>query len=300
MAFARAEQGPNCVVGAMPDPEGWDTHLHVFDQGVPVQPGHYQPAHRPLEMIEQQALSLLGVNHLVLVQPSVYGQDHSVLLQALHQGQGRHRGVVVPGPWLEHQSERELDGLHALGIRGVRLNCVSPQGEGTDPAEIGARVRALMPRLRARRWHLQWYTTPGLLPQIARWHEGSGVIAVLDHLAGLTATQTPEDLSPRAGHEQHAQAAWNALTQLTAQHAWIKLSGWYRLQSRAPYGDLYPLIVAVSGLFQDRLLWGSDWPHTYFRPEAQPDLLSTWQPVVGALGEGAARRILTGAHRLYR
>ena len=50
--------------------EGWDTHVHVFDAAAPVQAGHYQPAHQPLERIEEEAAKL-GVGHVVLVQPSV-------------------------------------------------------------------------------------------------------------------------------------------------------------------------------------------------------------------------------------
>ena len=65
-------------------PAGWDAHVHVFDARAPIQAGHYQPAHQPLERIEAAAVAL-GVAHLVLVQPSVYGTDNQVLLQATHR-----------------------------------------------------------------------------------------------------------------------------------------------------------------------------------------------------------------------
>jgi predicted TIM-barrel fold metal-dependent hydrolase len=35
-------------------------------------------------------------------------------------------------------------------------------------------------------------------------------------------------------------------------------------------------------------VWGSDWPHTAFAPEAMPAYGSTWRPVVEALGPQAA------------
>ena len=73
---------------------GCDCHVHVFDATAPVAAGHYRPAHRPLADIETQAATL-GVQHLVLVQPSVYGTDNGLLLQALARAPGRHRGVVV-------------------------------------------------------------------------------------------------------------------------------------------------------------------------------------------------------------
>ena len=51
---------------------GWDCHVRVFDEAAPV-----------------------GVGHLVLVQPSVYGADNRVRMQALSVEPGRHRGVAV-------------------------------------------------------------------------------------------------------------------------------------------------------------------------------------------------------------
>lgn len=295
---------------------GWDTHLHVFDEAVPVQPGHYQPAHRPLELIETEARDRLAIGHLVLVQPSVYGQDHAVLLKALERGQGRHRAVVVPGEWLSSQTPRELRALHDLGVRGVRLNCVSPQGEGSDLAAIGQRMQALLPLLQSMGWHLQWYTRPEYLPQIAQWHRGSGVVAVLDHLGGLTPAHRPQasEVQGVSHGEAHGEAhcdshgdahddahmLWQCLQDLAGQGAWIKLSGWYRLQSVAPHDDLIPVVQRLATVFGDHLLWGSDWPHTLFSPNEQPDLLSTWRPLERALGASAAQEILRGAARLYR
>ena len=60
----------------------------------PALPGHYQPPTRTLAMLDA-ASATLGVGHYVLVQPSVYGTDNSLLLDALSASAGRHRGVVV-------------------------------------------------------------------------------------------------------------------------------------------------------------------------------------------------------------
>jgi predicted TIM-barrel fold metal-dependent hydrolase len=178
--------------------------------------GHYQPAHRPLADIEQLAQSH-GFGHLVLVQPSVYGTDNSVLLDALRAGGGRHRGVVVLPPSI---GDAALQAMHALGVRGVRFNLVSPVGDTLKPGEGQSALdsfKALAPRLRALDWHVQWYASPQDLPVIAALHADSPVPAVLDHLAGLHAGVPPD------------HPAWQALEQLAAQGAWVKLSGWYRL-----------------------------------------------------------------------
>ncbi len=260
---------------------GWDCHVHVFDAAAPAAGGHYVPVHRPLAQIEAVA-SAAGVQHLVLVQPSVYGSDNTLLLRALHAHPGRHRGVVVLADDVDVAT---LDAMHVAGVRGARLNRVSPVGE--SGSDIAARFDALVPHLRARGWHLQWYAAPEQLAEIARLQAGSGVVAVLDHLAGLHA-RLP------AGHE-----AWRALQVLAGQGAWVKLSGWYRLQAVEPYGELFDTVQRLAGLFGERLVWGSDWPHTSFPAQAMPAYGSTWQPVVDALGPDRARAVRDGAMRLY-
>ena len=119
-------------------PAGWDCHVHVFEAGAPVADGHYQPVHRPLADIEALA-RVHGVGHLVLVQPSVYGTDNRVLLDALKRSSGRHRAVVVVDNTLDEEAMRAM---HAQGVRGVRFNLVSPVGNGA------AAFQALAPRLR--------------------------------------------------------------------------------------------------------------------------------------------------------
>ena len=58
----------------------------------------------------------------------------------------------------------------------------------------------------------------------------------------------------------------------------VKVSGWYRLQATAPYSPLDGHLQRVAGLFAERLVWGSDWPHP-FDPQALPSYSSTLEPV---------------------
>ena len=263
---------------------GWDSHVHVFDAHAPVAPGHYTPVHRPLAVIEALAQAN-GFGHLVLVQPSVYGTDNTVLLDALRVSPGRHRGVVVLDPTV---SDAALQDMHALGVRGVRFNLVSPVGQGDDRQQLPQRLHALAPRLQALGWHVQWYAHPDDLPAIANLHADSpaGLVPVLDHLAGLHAGLWPK------------HPAWQALARLASMGAWVKLSGWYRLQAAAPYGALDDTICRVSELFQDRMVWGSDWPHTSFAPDALPDYATTWAPVARVLSSAKRDRALCQAAAL--
>lgn len=268
-----------------PPAPGWDCHVHVFDASVPVAAGHYQPVHRPLQAIEALAQAH-GVGHLVLVQPSVYACDNQVLLQALAHEPGRHRGVVVVDASV---TDAALAQMQQLGVRGVRFNLVSPVGNGADD------LAALAPRLAALGWHVQWYARAADLPAILAWHQRTGLPCVLDHLAGLHAGLPGDD------------PAWQTLEHLLALGAWVKLSGWYRLGAQAPYAELLAPIQRVAALATrhaapgepPRLVWGSDWPHTSFAPDALPAYDSVWQPVLQALGQAVAQLVREAGLRLY-
>ena len=259
---------------------GWDCHVHVFDASAPASAGHYLPVDRPLAQIERVAQDH-GVRHLVLVQPSVYGTDNSLMLNALAREPGRHRGVAVVA---DEMADDELAAMHAAGVRGVRLNLVSPVGEGVDPAQ---RFVTLAPRLQRLGWHLQWYTNAAQLPRVAELHRSSHVTCVLDHLAGFGALVADD------------HPAWHAAADLAARGAWLKLSGWYRLDAQAPYTSLAPRIRRLADLFGDRMVWGSDWPHTTFPPDAMPPYAETWQPVVDALGRLAAEALRARRPPIY-
>jgi len=260
---------------------GWDCHVHVFDASGAAPGAHYEPAPRPLADIETVAQAH-GCGHLVLVQPSVYGSDNTLMLQALHAAGGRHRGVVV---LQGDESDGELDAMHAAGVRGVRFNLVSPVG--SDAAAVGGLLERLAPALHRRGWHVQWYVQPAKLPQISQWQASCGLPFVLDHLAGLTPAQ------------QDKADVWRALDALAGAGAWIKLSGWYRLQAGAPYAELQPLVQRAADVFGERMVWGSDWPHTSFAPDALPPYDSLWLPVVRALGEERAKGVREAGELLY-
>lgn len=260
-------------------PARWDAHVHVFDAAAPVRPGHYLPAHHPLDEIERLAAAH-GVGHLVLVQPSVYGCDNSVLLRALTAGGGRHRGIAVVEPDID---DATLDRLHAAGVRGIRFNLVSPAGQRGDTQRA---VRALAPRLRERGWHLQWYAPAQQLHALVALQRETGLRFVLDHLACLGAD---------TGERERAAAR-----ELAAEGAWIKFSGWYRLGAVAPYDALHATLAQAAEWFGPRSVWGSDWPHTSFAPASRPDYASTLTPLRAALGEAALAPLLSDhARSLY-
>ncbi len=256
---------------------GWDCHVHVFAAGQPSAGGHYIPQDHPLERIEAISAEQ-GFGHLVLVQPSVYGSDNSLLLASLEASAGKHRGVVVVGDVVP---DAELARWHALGVRGIRCNWVSPVGNRqTD-------WRAWTPRLRELGWHVQWYAHGDQLHHIVDWQQKHALPCMLDHVAGI--------------HLRFAvdEDAWRSLRALADAGAWIKLSGWYRLGLSAPY-DLHRLRLAeICDMFAGRIVWGSDWPHTAFTVELAPKYAQVWKPLADMLSGDAQRVLSENARRLY-
>lgn len=257
---------------------GWDAHVHVFDAAAPARAGHYQPQTHTLAEIEAQGAAH-GIGHLVLVQPSVYGTDNGVMLRALRQAPGRHRGVAVVDASV---NDADLDDMHSAGVRGVRFNTISPVGNGDEA------LHSLAPRLRERGWHVQWYVTPSQLPRLVDLQRRTQLRFVLDHLAGFSFGRADPD------------AHWQALAELAQGGAWLKLSGWYRLNATAPYTEMAPLIARASAPFADRLVWGSDWPHTSLPLQVASRHESLLAPVRQALGETSLKAVLAShAPRLY-
>lgn len=256
---------------------GWDGHVHVFAAGQPPAGGHYAPQYHPLEQIESIA-NQHGFGHLVLVQPSVYGADNSLMLSALRQSAGRHRGVVVVGDVVP---DAELARWHALGVRGIRCNWVSPVGNHQTDWQAWA------PRLRALGWHVQWYAHGDQLGQIVKWQAQHGLTCVLDHVAGM--------------HIRFAgdTSAWANLRALARAGAWIKLSGWYRLGLEAPYALEALRLSEISDLFGANTIWGSDWPHTSFALGDAPKYAQVWQPLQTLWDEPRLRQLSANALRLY-
>lgn len=260
---------------------GWDCHVHVFAAGPTIAGGHYAPQDHPLEHIEFIA-NQYGFEHLVLVQPSVYGSDNSLLLASLAASAGRHRGVVVVGD-AAHDAvpDAELARWHALGVRGIRCNWVSPVGNRqTD-------WREWAPRLRELGWHVQWYAHGDQLHHIAQWQQEHALPCVLDHVAGMH-TRFADDVN-----------AWKSLHTLADAGAWIKLSGWYRLGLHAPYDVQRLKLAEICDLFAGRIVWGSDWPHTTFTAELAPCYAQVWKPLADMLGSDAQRVLSENARRLY-
>ena len=249
-----------------PPPGGVDCHMHIFGPygRYPLSPGRsYTPPEASIAQYRAM-LDTLGLHRTIIVQPSIYGTDNAVTLDAVAAiGPTRARAVVVVD---DSFGPDALADMAARGACGVRFNAVS--GNGTPLAQL----EALAARIAPLGWHLQLYTHAAQLPELEPILAHLPVPVVLDHMGGCKAADGLE--SP----------AFQALLRLLRTGAWVKLSG-YRSSAGHPYADVAPLARALIAAAPERCLWGTDWPHpSLASPEDVPDdghlltLLGQWAP----------------------
>lgn len=245
-----------------------DVHAHVLaaPSGT-VDQVAYQPFAAPVSAYLAH-LDQLGLNRGVLVNPSVYHQDHTVLLDALRAHPDRLRGVaVVPSD----VDDAVLDELHEAGVRGARVQDLMPGGLPIDE------LPALLPRMAERGWHLEvWTDLTEHLPVVRAAIESGQVPILLDHLGNLPAAAADPD---------RGTATLRQL--LGAGPCWVTLSGAYRIlpgrtEAQAARA-LQHRVAAVLDAAPDRVVWGSDWPYVAPpgpRPTADDhrSVLEAWLP----------------------
>ena len=226
-----------------------DCHMHVFGAMSDYPPAAlraYDPT--PASLADYRKVMVpLGLRRIVLVQPSAYGTDNRCMLDALRADDAAlTRGVAVIGP---ETTEAELDAMHALRVRGIRLNLVS--NGIPDPAAAVAELRAAAARVGPRGWHVQIFALPSLFVHLAPAIATIGVPVVVDHMGGADA---------RLGDRQPGLDELAGL--LEAGHCWVKVSGPNRV-SRQPTGfrDALPVARRLIAANPDQVVWGTDWPH---------------------------------------
>jgi predicted TIM-barrel fold metal-dependent hydrolase len=225
-----------------------DCHLHVFGD-----PARYPPAaqraYTPVAATLEQWRAMahpLGLQRLVLVQPSAYGTDNTCMLDALRAAAGTARAVAVID---DATPDAELSAMAAVGVVGVRLNLIT--GVSVDPTAIPNLLRATAARIAPLGWHLQLLARGALIDTVAAIIPTLGVPVVFDHMASVSAALGPD------------QPGLNAVLRLLREgHCWMKVSGADHVASRRDAPEEALLIMrALIAANPDRIVWGTDWPH---------------------------------------
>ena len=275
---AAPDANPRTPRFTMP-PGACDAHAHICgpiekyaysERRVYTPPDALLPSYRRM-------LGTLGVQRMVLVQPSVYGTDNTVMLEAMREIGATARGVAVVD---NDVSDTEIERLNAAGVRGVRVNLVDvPDGKGVFDF---APLVGLAQRIKRYGWHVEFLMHADEFPELDRTFADFPVDVVLGHLGYMKTSKGIDDPGFQA-----------LLRHMKAGKAWVKLTGPYRISTGAlPHADTNAFAHALLEAAPDRVVWGSDWPHVMVKG-AMPndgdlaDLLLEWVP-----DEALRRRVL--------
>jgi len=253
-------------------PEGTiDTHAHIF--GTPDVYPHssargYTPPEASLETYLNLHKTLGGIERAVLTQPSVYGTDNSCMLDAVDQMNGRFLAVVAVDATV---TDQELEQFHVRGARGARVNLVD---KGGNPFNSTRALQNFTDRLKDIGWHLEVLIKVHEFDNLHETMSNMAVDVSFGHL-GYMKTDHPID---HPGFQE-------LLNLLRDGKSWVKLSGSYRVTTSptTPYDDVQPYAKALIAANEDRILWGTDWPHPVFKGNmpndgALFDQLKDWAP----------------------
>ncbi|WP_371422801.1 amidohydrolase [Tardiphaga sp.] len=257
---------------------GIDTHAHVFERRLKQSPNARY--HVNYDATPQAYLKMLQENELgagVLLQPSFLGCDNSYLLQALRCWPDRLRGVITPPGYT---AESLAPFFAEAGVVGVRLNLIGLQTPSPEQLQSVGRAAE-----RAG-WHISLQCEAQRLPTLLPELLSTGAPLVVEHFGRPSQRRGVDDPGFRYLLEMGKE-----------RRVHVKLSAPYRI-GEATAEKAVPLLLDAFG--PDRLLWGSDWPHTQHETTGSARhallLLANWIP------DAATRQtlLLDTPRRLFR
>jgi predicted TIM-barrel fold metal-dependent hydrolase len=259
-----------------------DCHMHVFDSTrMPVAGAVVTP---PTASIDdyRKLQARLGSSRHVLVQPSTYGTDNSLMVSVLERNRDTARGIAVVD---ESVTDAELDLLNDAGVVGIRFNQVQA---GATRLEM---LQALAARISRLGWHIQLHLTGEQLVEAAQPLLALDIPIVLDHYARIY--HVPGIAS---------EVGKNLLRLMESGRVWLKLSAPY-LSSQSdqpPYPDLAQTVATLCQRFSDRLVWGTDWPHATEEDKPDDAKMVDWLSDLMPSPELRLRVFAENAAKLYR
>jgi 2-pyrone-4,6-dicarboxylate lactonase len=241
----------------VPPPDSCDCHFHVFGPRAkyPVLPGieHDMPEADVDAMRRLHAK--LGISRGVIVATTVNGADHQVILDALAQLGPNYRACALNAV-LEECPDSYVQKLHDAGVRGARFNLLKMLNRIPSPE----RIRHCIDRIRELGWYCKVqpdYDEP--LESLEPFRD-LDIPIVIDHLARARPAEGPQ-----------GEICRRVCDLLRRGNFWLLIANPYKI-SRAgfPWGDVAPVVRAFVEAAPDRMIWGSDWPHT-FHTEPPPN-----------------------------
>lgn len=248
-----------------PVPEGTvDCHHHIFDPRFPKKTG--KPM-RAIATVDDYRLlqRRLGIRRSVVVAPNSYGPDNACLFDALEQFGDDARGVAILSA---ETTTPEMSELDRKRVRGARFYL--EKGDPPKPDALAGFAR----RAADLGWHIE------IMPS-----RGEALVAAEEMLRDLACPVVIDHLGYVPQPDGTSHPAFDTMRRLLdGSRAWIKLSGvYFTSRSGFPdYADVDALAAALVAHRPDRMIWGTDWPHSgeTTKPDDARllDQTARWQP----------------------
>jgi len=243
-----------------------DCHMHIFDSRFPLAEKARRKEHDAPVSEYREVQRRLGLERVVVVQPTAYGKDNRCTLEAIAALGSGARGIAVVDTSV---TDAELERLTRGGIRGVRFRMLdTPELPWEMLGEMAARVAAFG-------WHIQFQMDGRYFEEREDLLKNLPGTVVIEHI-GKFLEPVPAD-----------HPGFRSLLRLVdTGRFWVKLSGAYMMSKSGPplYADIGALAKELVKHAPERLVWASNWPHPQHRGAAAPDdamlldLMLDWAP----------------------
>lgn len=239
-------------------PGAWDSHMHILDTST--YPLSDRALYRPSRYCLDQAESFqrsVGIDKMVIVQPSIYRFDNSCVLDALRK-LGPKRGCAVVSFEPQTVPLSVLQGWHNLGVRAVRVN-FSSLDVLPDEEELKALLLRHVEDCKHFDWAIQLFIPMATIAAIETFISELPVRVCFDHMGHPS---LPDTLTS----DPYAIRGFKSLVNLLqGGNTFVKLSAPYRLTSARDYSRVEPVAKELIHLFgKSRVVFATDWPHTRF------------------------------------
>jgi len=264
----------------LPPPKSCDSQFHVLGprEQYPVRPGAAYEMPSATFAAAMKMHTALGIGRGVIVQPTTYGADHQVTLDALTQAGLNYRGcanAVV----LSERDEAYVAKLHDAGVRGARFT-----RQGLGLALAPSDFERAVAQCRELGWYVKIQPEPEGIMQNAPLYEKLEVPVLIDHMA-----------RPDPGAGASDPNLRKVVELLKKGNFWVMLSLGEKISRKGPpWDDVIPIARAYIEAAPDRVIWATDWPHPVSKkqPPNEADLLELLYRM--APDEGALHKILVG------
>ena len=263
-----------------------DAHCHVFGP-LPEFPFAPERKYTPCNAGKDKLFKLrdyLGFERNVIVQATCHGTDNSAMVDACRAAGELARGVASVRSDI---TASELGEMHEAGVRAVRFNFVKRLVDAT-PREVFLEIAG---KIQEFGWSTVVYFEASDLADLQPFLQQLPGIIVVDHMGR-------PDVTKGVDHPDF-QRFMDLMS--GNENIWCKVTCPERLTvAGSPYEDVVPFYKAIVQEFEDRVLWGTDWPHPNMKSHMPDDgALVDYIPQIAKTGAQQQKLLVNNPMRLY-